>query len=154
MRESAKHINRSRMGWRTIVIKPVANAQAEINVTPLIDVVLVLLIIFMVITPLAEKDLSVVLAAEKRTTEASAVSATQVAIVVEPGGGIAINGKTISREDYVARLREMLAGRRPEDQLVFVVADDNATVPQLVSAIDGAKQAGAASIGLAIGGMQ
>lgn len=152
MRESAKHINRSRTGWRTIAIKPAVNAQADINVTPLIDVVLVLLIIFMVITPIAEKDLSVVLAAEKRTTEASAVSATQVAVVVDPGGGIAINGEHISRAQYVARLRELLAGRRPEDQLVFVVADDSASYPQLVAAIDGAKQAGAASIGLAIGG--
>jgi biopolymer transport protein ExbD len=152
MRESAKHINRSRTGWRTIAIKPVANEQAEINVTPLIDVVLVLLIIFMVVTPLAEKDLSVVLASEKRTTEASAVAATQVAIVVDPGGQIAINGQPISREDYVAALRKLLSGRRPEDQVVFVVADDNASYPQLVAAIDGAKQAGAATIGLAIGG--
>ncbi len=48
---------------RTLTIQPVRTAQAEINVTPLVDIVLVLLIIFMVATPLVEKDLAVSLSA-------------------------------------------------------------------------------------------
>ncbi|MEY4578324.1 MAG: hypothetical protein RL701_3027 [Pseudomonadota bacterium] len=150
MRDSAKHINRSRTGWRTIAIKPASSAQSEINVTPLIDVVLVLLIIFMVATPLAEKDLAVLLANEKHTERASDIAPTQIAVDLDATGGVRINEQTVQRSRYVQELARLLEGRPLAERIVFVVANDQVRYPTLVETIDGAKRAGAATVGLAL----
>jgi biopolymer transport protein ExbD len=152
VRASAKHLNRSRVGFRTLAIKPEIHAQGEINVTPLIDVVLVLLIIFMVVTPLVEKELSVFLPAEKRTVRQADVAPTQLAVRVDDAGGLAINDRVIARAGYVDALRELLEGRVPAQRVVFVIASDGVRYPSLVDAMDGAKQAGALTVGLAIEG--
>jgi biopolymer transport protein ExbD len=149
MKRHAATAQRARMGKRTISISAVREAQAEINVTPLIDVVLVLLIIFMVMTPLVERDLSVQLSTEKRTQQPSEVAPTQVLVAVDGRGALHINQQPVSRSEYVERLRTLLSGRAPEDQVVFVVASDSTSYASLVEAIDRAKQAGAAMVGLA-----
>jgi biopolymer transport protein ExbD len=138
------------VGFRTIAIKPEIHAQGEINVTPLIDVVLVLLIIFMVVTPLAEKQLSVFLPAEKRTARSADVAPTQLAVHVADGGGLAINDRAVPRTGYVAQLRALLEDRAPAQRVVFVIASDGVSYPKLVEVMDGAKQAGALTVGLAI----
>jgi biopolymer transport protein ExbD len=135
---------------RTIAVQPVARLDPEINVTPLVDVVLVLLIIFMVMTPLVERDLSVYLSAEKRTEKAAEVAPTQVVVAVEGNGNLQINSKPVDPGSYVTKLRELLEGRSPEESVVFVVAGDSANYPSLVDAIDRAKQAGASTVGLAM----
>jgi biopolymer transport protein ExbD len=149
MKRHAATAQRVRTGKRTIAISAVKEAQAEINVTPLIDVVLVLLIIFMVMTPLVERDLSVQLSTEKRTQQPSEVAPTQVLVAVDGRGALQINQQPVSRTEYVERLRTLLSGRAPEDQVVFVVASDTTSYASLVEAIDRAKQAGAAMVGLA-----
>ena len=138
-----------RVGRRTITVQAVKDAQAEINVTPLIDVVLVLLIIFMVMTPLVERDLSVQLSTEKRTQEKTEVAPTQVLVAVDGAGALQINQQPVDRTEYVERLRKLLSGRAPEEQVVFVIASDNTSYAALVEAIDRAKQAGALMVGLA-----
>jgi biopolymer transport protein ExbD len=152
VRQSARHLDRSRVGFRTLVIKPVIHAQGEINVTPLIDVVLVLLIIFMVVTPLVEKELAVWLPIERRTSLQSDVTETQLAVHVADTGELAINDRAVARAGYVSELREILARRPSAQRVVFVVASDGASYPSLVAALDGAKQAGALTVGLAIEG--
>jgi biopolymer transport protein TolR len=134
---------------RGVVVKPAREAAAEINVTPLIDVVLVLLIIFMVMTPVVERDLAVQLSSEKRTEKPSEVAPTQILVSVDGNGGMQINAQRVSAAEYVERLREVLKGRAPEDQVVFVVARDAANYGNLVDAIDRAKLAGATMVGLA-----
>lgn len=134
---------------RTLTVHSVKDQNAEINVTPLIDVVLVLLIIFMVMTPLVERDLGVQLSTEKRTEKKSDVAPTQVLVAVDKAGAIKINSELVSRQEYVERLKKLLAGRKPEDQVVFVVASDDTSYAALVEAIDRAKQAGALLVGLA-----
>ena len=149
MKRHAATAKRVRTAKRTIAIHPVRDAQAEINVTPLIDVVLVLLIIFMVMTPLVERDLSVQLSTEKRTQQRSEVAPTQVLVAVDGAGALQINAQPVDRTDYVERLKKLLSGRVPEEQVVFVVASDNTSYANLVEAIDRAKQAGATMVGLA-----
>jgi biopolymer transport protein ExbD len=149
MKRHAATAKRVRTGKRTITVLAVKDAQADINVTPLIDVVLVLLIIFMVMTPLVERDLSVQLSTEKRTREPTEVAPTQVLVAVDGRGALQINQQPVARAEYVERLRTLLSGRAPEDQVVFVVASDNTSYASLVEAIDRAKQAGAAMVGLA-----
>jgi biopolymer transport protein ExbD len=134
---------------RTLTVHQAKAQSAEINVTPLIDVVLVLLIIFMVMPPLVERDLAVQLSTEKRTQQPSEIAPTQVLVAVDKAGALHINQQLVSRQDYVERLRKLLSGRAPEDQVVFVVASDDTSYASLVEAIDRAKQAGASMVGLA-----
>jgi len=152
MRESAKHLARSRVGPRTIAIKPEIHVQSELNVTPLIDVVLVLLIIFMVITPVVESELTVALPEEKRTTRAAEVAPEQLILQLTAAGELKLNERPIARERYVEQLRAQLATRAPDDRGVFVSASEGVRYPYLVEAIDGAKLAGALRIGLALEG--
>jgi biopolymer transport protein ExbD len=134
---------------RTLVVRAAVGLDPQINVTPLVDVVLVLLIIFMVMTPLAERELAVSLSTEKRTQKPAEIAATQVLVAVEGSGLLRINSLPVSRDGYVQELRKLLSGRAPEEQVVFVVAGDGASYANLVEAIDRAKQAGATNVGLA-----
>lgn len=152
MRESAKHLNRGRAGFRTLVIKPEIHARGEINVTPLIDVVLVLLIIFMVVTPLAERELAVLLPDHERVAEPARVAPSQLAVQIDDRGALAINDREVQPAAYVSTLRSLLEGREPGQRVVFVVASDAVAYPRLVEVLDGAKRAGAVSVGLALEG--
>jgi biopolymer transport protein ExbD len=125
------------------------STQADINVTPLVDIVLVLLIIFMVATPLIEKNLAVNISAEKHTEKGAEIKIEQVIVSVLGGGEVKVNDRPVARgDDYVAAIRTRIAGRNPEDRVVFVVAEDRAPYRDLVEAVDGAKKAGAITIGL------
>jgi biopolymer transport protein ExbD len=116
---------------------------SDINVTPLVDVVLVLLIIFMVVTPLLDKMLRVRVPDAEQTEEYEKPTATQIVVTVGDDGALAINSEKIADEEYVNRLRRVVGARAPGDRLVFFAADDKALYPRLVLALDGARQAGA-----------
>ena len=122
-----------------------AGAKSDINVTPLVDVVLVLLIIFMVVTPLAQADLPLEL---PRTTAGGPNSpgTEQVLVSVDAAGGLRIDGAAVTAEQYLPRLREVL-GRLPRGQRrLFFEADDGVNYAVLVAALDTARSAGAESL--------
>src|SRR6476620_10221559 len=86
-------------------VRPASRPNSDINVTPLVDVVLVLLIIFMVVTPLLEKDINVHVPAMEQVEEVSDVPPDQLLVVIAKDGAMTINGETIAEEGYVDRLR-------------------------------------------------
>ncbi len=116
---------------------------SDINVTPLVDVVLVLLIIFMVVTPLLDKMLRVRVPDAEQTEEYDQPPATQLVVSIAKEGDILINNEKVADADYVQRLRRVLAARVAGDRIVFFAADDEALYQRLVVALDGARQAGA-----------
>jgi biopolymer transport protein ExbD len=116
---------------------------SDINVTPLVDVVLVLLIIFMVVTPLLDKMLRVRVPDAEQTEEYDQPQATQIVVSVAKEGDLLINNEKVADDDYVQRLRRVLAARAVGDRLVFFSADEEALYQRLVVALDGARQAGA-----------
>ena len=128
---------------RKFHVKPVGRPNSDINVTPLVDVVLVLLIIFMVLTPLAEKMLRVRVPDAEQQEQQELPPQTQLVVSVSAEGEIAINSEKVPDAGYVERLKRVLAARSPGDRLVFFAADDKALYPRLVAALDGARQAGA-----------
>jgi len=117
--------------------------KSEINVTPLVDVVLVLLIIFMVVTPLLEKMLRVRVPDAEETEQNEPPPATQLVVSVAEDGALAINSEAIAEDSYVDKLKRILAAREHGDRLVFFTANDLAPYPKLVKAFDGARRAGA-----------
>jgi biopolymer transport protein TolR len=124
-------------------IRAQGRPNSDINVTPLVDVVLVLLIIFMVVTPLLDKMLRVRVPDAEQTEEYDQPPVPQLVVSVAKEGDLLINNEKIPDADYVTRLRRALAARPAGDRLVFFSADDDALYARLVLALDGARQAGA-----------
>jgi len=134
---------------RKLHVVPATRPNSEINITPLVDVVLVLLIIFMVVTPLLEKDIGVRVPATEQVEQKDEVPPDQLVVRLDDKGELSINNEKVPQAEYVDRLRAILARKPASDKLVFMVADEGTNYGKLVSAIDGAKQAGADTIGMA-----
>src|SRR5262245_59922084 len=130
------------------IIRP-AGPTSEINITPLVDVVLVLLIIFMVVTPLLEKDITVRVPATEQVEQKSEVPPDQLVVRIEASGDLTINNEKVPAAEYVDRLKTLVAAKPANDKVVFVVADDATNYGRLISALDGAKAAGAEVLGMA-----
>ena len=130
-------------------VKPGNPPNSDINVTPLVDVVLVLLIIFMVLTPLLEKDNEV----REPETEVEATppdTNDQLVVQLTEAGAIKINAETMGgQEEYVTRLKRILAAKPREERVVFFMAEDKANYGALIGVMDGAKTAGAVVLGMA-----
>lgn len=130
-------------------VQPSAGSNSDINVTPLVDVVLVLLIIFMVVTPLMEKDIEVkVPDSEEVESPDDPLVEQQLVVSLDPNGNISLNSEKLSASEYVARLKDVLQKKKRTERLVFFVADDQTNYGTLVAAVDGAKSAGAELIGM------
>lgn len=115
----------------------------SMNVTPLVDVVLVLLIIFMVVAPLLAKQVWVEL---PKTTEAAREDPARARDVplllrVDARGAIWINRDEVSASELGPRLARLLAARG--DGVVYVDADDDTPYGALVHAMDTARAGGA-----------
>ena len=99
--------------------------RSDINVTPLVDVVLVLLIIFMVVTPLLEKDIEVrIPETEDVPVEQMPQDNSQLIVKLDADGTYSINTEQVQKDEYVNKLRRMLTAKKKEDRIVFFVADD------------------------------
>jgi biopolymer transport protein TolR len=134
---------------KKFLVKPAAPLNSDINVTPLVDVVLVLLIIFMVVTPLLEKDIGVRVPATEKVKEDTPPPPDQLIVHVATGGELQINDEKVERTDLVARLKALLdRQRKPEDKIVFVVADDGASYGAVVQVLDASRAAGAETLGM------
>ncbi|MCP3163094.1 ExbD/TolR family protein [Myxococcus qinghaiensis] len=131
-------------------VKPQTPPNSEINVTPLVDVVLVLLIIFMVVTPLLEKDILVrVPDTEVENEPPPENNDQQLVVLLDKDGGYSINTEKVPTSDYVPRLKRMLAAKKADEKVVFFMADDATNYGRLILAMDGAKGAGAKVLAMA-----
>jgi biopolymer transport protein TolR len=137
-----------RKRMRKFSVKVSQTMNSEINVTPLVDVVLVLLIIFMVVTPLLEKDIEVRVPDSDDIEEITDVPPDQLVVSLDADGNLKINADAISAPDYVERLKRMVAAKPRGERLVFFMADDKTNYARLVTALDGARAAGAETLGM------
>ena len=120
---------------------------SNINVVPLVDVVLVLLMLFMVLTPLLEKDIAVQLPEDSLTTDE--MPEGPLVVSLDKTGHLYLNQETVADGDYVHTLRRVLSTRNNRaERVVFFSVDGQAGYEKVVFALDGARQAGAASLGL------
>lgn len=117
---------------------------AEINVTPLVDVVLVLLIIFMVVTPLLKQEVPIELPLAENSRESRDFS--QLTLSLAADGTLRLNGDPVLTETLVPRLRKIYEDRA--DKTIFLEADRTLSYGQVVDVMDGCRAAGVTTIGV------
>jgi len=119
---------------------------AEINVTPMIDVLLVLLIIFMVVQQGAQKGLSVQVPPPKHEQTTQPDAAQTIVLEVLPGGRYAINTQPVGAEGLQTAVARVFAGR--PRKVLFVKAGDGLTYGEVATAVDASRAAGVTVVGL------
>ena len=119
-------------------------AMADINVTPLVDVMLVLLVIFMVTAPMMQQGVQVNL--PKADTKAMTQAEETVIVTVDGKGKIFINKDEVPAGDLRARLSEMFANREKKE--IFLKADTGVPYGEVVRTMADIKGAGIERLGM------
>ncbi len=121
--------------------------RSEINVTPLIDVVLVLLIIFMVVVPLVEQRFVLAVPESDVPEEEDPEDSPQPLLVrLEKDGTLKLNDEALQLQPLLEKLRPVL--RKRDAKVVFFDAEDGANYGQAVDVMDAVRGAGAKHIGV------
>jgi len=120
--------------------------QGEINVTPLIDIVLVLLIIFMVMTPVMLKELPAKVPQAATETAPQPPGDNPIVVELDARDALSLNGDPVAPEALASRVADRLAHAR--QKVVFFRIADDANYGRAVKVMDTCKGAGAVTLGI------
>ena len=119
-------------------------ALAEINITPLVDVVLVLLLIFMISAPVLQSGLEVAI---PKTRSVNALSEERMVVTINKDQNVFLQDKPINVNDLPARLKSTVGGDAAR-RVIYVRADEQVPFGAFASVMDAVKQAGITDISI------
>jgi len=122
---------------------------SEINVTPMVDVMLVLLIIFMVVTPMLQSGVSVVMPKTANSEEDANINKeTAVVIAIPADGQFYVGKEVITKERLTEKVKAMMENRKIEDRVVYIKGGAMVSYGSIVDTISSIRESGIDRIGL------
>jgi biopolymer transport protein TolR len=119
--------------------------KSDINVTPLVDVMLVLLIIMMIVAPLLQQGVSVKLPQAANTTEKPDTQ-DQTVLAIDSNKRLYLNAVPVQKDDLQRRVTEILESKK--DRIVIIKADEDVEYSAVMDAMDALRASGIEDMGL------
>ena len=122
---------------------------SDINVTPMVDVMLVLLIIFMVVTPMLQAGVTVVLPKGTNPEEDQNINKESAVVVAVPDNGVYYVGRDpITRERLSEKIKGLMENRKIDDRVVYIKGSSPVLYGTIVDTVSAIREAGIDRIGL------